>query len=245
MEPGLATESHGEDQLRARAMESDVDPGALSRLQGGTGAAEGRTTSWYPQGSETLEGVMDWPSALVDSLMRDREWERCLQNLKHVLVTVGVQVNTDYSGMGGVEMSLTMLLQRLQEHFHRDAKVLFWRACDLLPHCQDTLSAPGASQPEHVFGDLLDRIPAAVRKQMEKAHSNAERQFRAKVGRGMPEQKASEVVGKAFLNQLVELAQTAHFSKDATAWCYKHQRRCRVHGPKDARQPQQPSACAA
>ena len=73
-------------------------------------------------------------------------------------------MNTDYSGMGGLEIAMYCIVEGVQQHVGPPLKVRFWRASDILEHAKDVLSCTeGRPGPEHVFSDILHRVPRRTR----------------------------------------------------------------------------------
>ena len=120
-------------------------------------------------GPTTLEQVLAWPQFVVCRLLdhaasngRGSSFKLALQE-----VTSNIVLTTSYSGMGCAEMVLPLLAKSLQS-FGITAQMAPYSATDYDPTCRRMLlSHKKGSRPEHVFGDILERIPRDVRARLE------------------------------------------------------------------------------
>eukprot|EP00971_Amphidinium_carterae_P181959 3610749-Amphidinium_carterae.1 len=109
------------------------------------------TMSSLPAGPKNLTEMMQWPQVLQESLFVGKEGKERLARLHQLAVQSELQFNTDFSGVGCFEFGVRMMFQALSL-----PEPALYRACDKDPVCQDILVALGA---EHVFTDLMDRLP--------------------------------------------------------------------------------------
>ena len=118
-------------------------------------------------GPKTLEDVLKVPAAHVCRLLRYAD-AACLPMIRQELERVcrhGVILTSSFSGTGGFEAMALQVLDECAEVFGMpQPKVIFYSACDILP---ESLLALGShhrrSRPQHIFGDLLDRLRPDVK----------------------------------------------------------------------------------
>ena len=72
-------------------MEQDIEEGLQS---------VGRVGAWRPLGPSCLAEVWDWAPALLAQMQAQADGKVMLDSVRYCL-SAGLQVNTDYSGMGG------------------------------------------------------------------------------------------------------------------------------------------------
>ena len=230
--PAEVARPHG----KGEGMVADVDDGA-----------EQVSGAWLPAGPSTVEEVWDWAPSAIDSLLRSHRGDAWTENLAN-LFRNGLQLNTDFSGMGCPEMSLTMIHDAWRACSGGDTEeadstgVCFWRGSDILPFSRRVLRGPrgsasaGRGGPQHVFGDVLERLPPKTRRKLQLAHKLGEQRFentRASSEDGKVPPAAVEAIGAKMIDEMVAIMQGVQFSLDATAWCYKCRKHCRVHGPAE------------
>ena len=140
--------------------------------------------AWAPRLWKRLKAQIAIPS--VDLV------QNALQRLKE-----GLWLTTDFSGMGGAEMSLEELLRTRPREVDAEVDVTVARACDSAAPCQETLTTHlGACRPECVFVDMLARVSTTLLDKVtalqDQMRANAEK---AKLT-GMSEAEANEKYGK-------------------------------------------------
>ena len=153
-------------------------------------------------GPSSLEELFRWPENALN-VLRSKRLE-CLETLKNNLVA-GCSVITHYSGKGTAEAALADISDYLCQEFGLSEQPFrMASACDMSEACRRVLCshASSCSAPRHVFGDILDRIPAQT----------------------PPLSKSSPVSVEAFL----EVHGHELYNKDARAFCYKHMEPCRL-----------------
>lgn len=202
-------------------MEQDIGEGLQT---------SGRAASWRPLGPSSLEEVWDWAPSLLAQMRTQADGEAMVNAVIEHL-SAGLQVNTDYSGMGCPEMSLHLIMDALLDK-RPELKVRFWRASDILPHARDVLCCEaGRPGPEHVFGDILHRVSAKTSRRLAAAHERAQRELAHALGSGAEWGQTCQNVGAKMMDDLYNVLSQESFDLDRKAFCYKHQRLCRVHGP--------------
>ena len=208
-------------------MEQDIEEGLQSA---------GRAAAWRPLGPSCLAEVWDWAPALLAQMQAQADGKVMLDSVRDCL-SAGLQVNTDYSGMGGPEMSLHVIMDALaskQAHMN----VRFWRASDILPHARAVLCCEaGRPGPEHVFGDILQRASAKTSRRLAAAHACAQRELARLLESGSEWGQVCQDVGAKMMDNVYSILNRESFDLDRKAFCYKHRRMCRVHGPESCEAP--------
>ena len=124
------------------------------------------------RGPQSLGELMDWPRDLADALWgpttatSPTQGQLRLQRLQQVTLK-GLQVLTDFSGVGSPEEALWEMFQAAglppPEYF---------RSCDVDASCLRLLASDHRTRAQHVFQDILDRLPAKAQQSL--AHVRGE-----------------------------------------------------------------------
>ena len=216
-------------------MESDVEAAtdfASPDSRHGDGPWSGRQN-----GPVGLADVTSWVKWAVEAILRSPHGKGCEDSFRHVFQGGGgLQICTDYSGMGTVEMAIASILDELSLRMGSElaANVRFYRAADIAPLCRDILMSPSRSSPEHVFGNVTHRVPVEIRNQLWEAREVANKQFASYLQAGFSSKEAACLAGDEMAEEMIGTLETCSFASDARAWCYKHKRQCRIHGPPHA-----------
>ena len=223
-------------------IEPDVDSSALTqpdkksrhwRLAGGAG-------KWFPDGPKSLAECMEWNAMLVaglqqrDLLSGSQSQNRVLRKFRR-----GVVFTSSFSGVGSAEIAMAAIHAEVQRRcmpvFSVNLPaVVFWAATDACKHARKVLLAHGSrSQPLHIFGDLLERLPKYVVDKCKKLEAEKLALGKAsllEVHAG----KKSRVAHKEVTNQLgMELMQGLQRELqgcifEEKAWCYKCSKNCHI-----------------
>ena len=129
-----------------REMELDVEPGSYSCLDHRPRSRSHCSQSnhaWYRQSDAGNATSRDWCNMCIDTIAQRGDAAHCFQSIAHILLISGLQVNTDYSGMGGVEMAITQFVRAIEPQVGRRPDVEFWRSSEIGPTCRRILSGPG------------------------------------------------------------------------------------------------------
>ena len=173
---------------------------------------------------------MQWPRYVLDRIDHAGLGAR----LRDVCSS-GIYLSTHYSGMGGAELALRMLMDEMRA-CGCQAWMHSWHAGDLSAFCRSVLLRhPGAGHgPQHVFGNLTNALPQDIVAAM--------RAIQAKSRTTLDElllQAASPEDEKAFKHQvgtqamhdfhrlLLEDVVQGHL-RTATAYCYKCKQHCHL-----------------
>ena len=179
-------------------------------------------------GPSTLEGTFEWPEQYAIALEAD-----LLKQLDTNLAD-GVDIITDYSGMGCFEQALGLVVDQ-----RRRAGIVFpdinnYRACDVAPVPQRVLLAvDGSMAPKHVFSNILDRIPTQTLRQLKDLEEGLQQELRHRIASGEELQAVREAVGKTLVDKVWDILERANSNEEA--FCLKHGRRCGLDPPPSSR----------
>ncbi len=217
-----------------RVAQDDLVPDESGRSAGGV---------FFP-GPTTLEGLFNWPNFAVRRMLDYAATNGIPQfGVSLRRVARNIQVSTSYSGMGCAEAVCPMLKAALrtvgvetsfQIHSATDTNSTCRRV--LLQHQED-------SRPEHVFFDVLDRLPPAVRVELEAAGKELRELLQERVEKFKREaaRTAEEVrkfekpiveeLGQLHLRRLRDTLAAVDFLSPTTCPCAAHERQCSVSVP--------------
>jgi len=156
-----------------------------------------------------------------------------------------VVVTTSYSGMGCAEAAISMVRHHLLE-IGIVAKVTMFSATDINAICRAVLLRHKAeSASEHVFGDVLDRIPSDLRQKLENAaarlrssvtrRTGAERLAKGADAAAAYRKAAVLRLGRRYIQDVRKLLEQTAFPAGQLASCQRHGCMCRVCPVKDTR----------
>ncbi len=190
-------------------------------------------------GPGTLEGVLNVlaePVATFLGLVSDK-----LPNPSRI---AGVDwdvlcFTTSYSGIGCAEATMSMLQTQLRGH-GKDISVRYYRAVDAAHHCREALlnHAPDAGSPEHVFADILARIPHELAQTLLQQAAAARAKIAEKVTAtkmGRDRRTAADLrarmlrtLGESFVRDVRKALETVDFSSESSGscHCYRHCQGC-------------------
>jgi hypothetical protein len=115
--------------------------------------------------------LFHWPDSLLQDLLSSSRGEerltQLLMNFQNVII-----LDTHFSGIDAPAQSLTHLLASLRKAGHDTGRGFCNRsACDINAKRRLLLRQLGKSSPDHVFCNLLDRLPDVARVELEKQDS--------------------------------------------------------------------------
>lgn len=216
---------------RGHDMMSDVDEVVGNRMPG---FARGTSRPQGPVGS----AVFEWAPQLVKQVLEADAGQFCANLASHA--TEGILMNTQYSGMGCAEMAMHMLSRAIDDALGLETRLTFWSAADIMKHCRKVLrfKLPTGSRlvmPQHVFGDLLFRLPEFARTRLFQIQldTNREMQRRLSLGGDDDPRDISKNVGKEMMFTIIDFLQTLSWRGDREAFCFKCGQHCRLHGPSE------------
>lgn len=180
-------------------------------------------------GPSTLDEIYGWPSFFLTRLHSLRP--ECIQLLLQKVKT-GVNLFTDWSGMGCPEQSFSMLREGLEQlnMLTADAPDFLKcvRACDTLPLARKALLAFSAGGPCHVFENIMDRVPANVQDQLKKLTAVAQEKLaKAPLAPGQKvNPKAREQLGEQLVRDMCDMLGTVQWHEAQTQLCHRHHGQC-------------------
>ena len=121
--------------------------------------------------------------------------------------------------------------------------MVYWRASDInnvarkVLMCKASKIGPG-SQSKHVFGNVLDRMSAKVKRKLEDIESTTLRQLSALEEELSAESFKHELktAGTRTTEEMMDVLRCVEFRKDQRAWCYKCRKDCRVHPEREGKE---------
>jgi len=185
-------------------------------------------------GPATLEDVLKVPAAHVRRLLRYAD-AASLPMIRQELETVcrhGVILTSSFSGTGGFEAMALQVLDECAKVFGMpQPKVIFYSACDILPESLLALSNHHRSRPQHIFGDLLDRLTPDVKDslvhlQKETLQLWKDTQLEHADGGVSSEELAKEHkrISERYVDGMHKKLDLVEFND--VAWCTEHQAYC-------------------
>ena len=151
--------------------------------------------------------VLRWAEHSVRSLESrgPQVLEQDLVGRLKAVVKSGLDVRTDYSGLGSAEEStrhIMLALQKLHGLAPGEGRVCCRRAGDLSGVCRSLLlHHVGPTKPRCVQGDICERIPARLRSQLEKLRQTHIKKMERRVLRGQDRAAAIDIEGQAFMQK--------------------------------------------
>ena len=127
-------------------------------------------------GPSTIAELFTWPVAILDDIQNHKDGAVLMQQLATSLSNE-LFLTTHYSGMDVPGHVMCFLAQRLEEKgIITDSKLRYGAACDIMTLAQEVLNSfPVEHRPDHIHGDILDRLPYNMRVELQKAfHAGCE-----------------------------------------------------------------------
>ena len=143
------------------------------------------------------------------------------------LNNVTLVVTTSYSGIGTIEWCM-LFIQHALATMGCKLNLVLWSATDYACRCRKLLMKH-RHPPRHVFGDLLDRLPAGILDRLTKLQDSFHDQLPAPAAGKKKRTQAAKALGEEFLKQACKLLEAeAKPDTAATAWCYSCNKYCKV-----------------
>ena len=205
-----------------------------------------------PAGPGTYESMMMWCDDFVAKLMENTRMQEAFASFGQQRP---VYLCSDYSGKGCAEMTFDILARTLCHHLGLPVGNAecwqSWRASDVDEVCRRVLlSFDSQRSPQHIFGDITERMPVALRKTLKTLLDEHTSACRAESAPAQPKKKSridagashgDEVVmssedvvrwGRKFMEKAKPMVQ------ECTAWanhqwCYKCKSYCPLWPPVD------------
>lgn len=140
-----------------------------------------------------------------------------------------IVLQTDYSGIGGVEMSLAMVRQALLDMglwSEVSPSVTVHRCSDTNEHCRSVLlSHHGKMAPQHVFGDLVERVSRETWSALKLQLEDSKRWFDIDKRNTAALKGAHREAGRAFITEAWEWLKDKGEMQQALP-CYRCRKDC-------------------
>ena len=189
----------------------------------------------YPPGPRHYADLFEWPTEALDS---------CLEHASALgvsgveaqlpeLMARKVYVTTTYSGALTVEY-VCALIQDL--HVSRRGKdnvngFIFWSATDVDPLCRK-VALQSTHPPEHVFGNILDRVDADLLMRVQHVQTAILNRARDRVAGGEDRAAVKQELGKRRRLKIARLLRkNMRDLKLKQCWCYRHNKYCPLCPP--------------
>jgi len=211
----------------AAHLQSDVDS-----------PADGSAFSELPPGPASLNDIIfGWPMYGVTALLdHGAAWGAALKPLMQASCA-RVMLTTSYSGMGCAEMAASMISEALAGQ-GIETRFVPWSATDVDRTCREMLMEhePG-SRPEHVFGNILERIPADLLKSLEQKRMRMLAVLEGRMTEATAKGTSKDVLvryrreqvqrlGAKFVAGVTTALQDLDASCYQSCWCYRHSQMC-------------------
>lgn len=204
-----------------------------------THGVEAPRRSELPPGPASLQECFQWPQRMWQTF--SSEEKQAFANT----VARGINLHTQYSGMGCVEQAFLLMEHALAADVPQVTNVSIEEQCDVSPLCRKVLLAfPASHRAKHLNGDILSRLPDSVRKRLlalqwpvrpakvvHDSHTKAGEQYA--VDLKLWEARVAEVVLEARL--ILDAFDTMCFHENYTAKCFRHDAMCPVWTRVDER----------
>ena len=171
----------------------------------------------------SIAELFQWPERMYDAL--SPEERSCLKkNLETHL-----EIYSQFSGMATPEQALHMIFSKMSEKLnlgHNDGggpggAFSCVEVCDRNEQCRLVLQNLSGIMPEHVFGDVADRLPAKVQQEL-------------RTLQGVLDSKETSLQEKE--ESLADIQNTLANSKIVKlAYCYRHKKMCSLWKPPASR----------
>jgi hypothetical protein len=145
---------------------------------------------------------------------------------------VRVYVTTPFSGLGTPEIALKQILGSLRENFGQDLTIQMHSATDIDPTCSSILGTHiGECAPEHIFEDVLDRIPPEHLRCLQKSQESHKQRFHEFIATNnitgkLERSSLLKSAGIAFMTDVSRILSEVPMTRDGKVFCKKHQKPC-------------------
>ena len=185
-----------------------------------------------PEGPASLQAMFDPVPQWLERLGNYRGGSLQLQERLQRVFVEGVVAWSDYSGLGGCEIAMSLIRQAVLGDEAAAADVpstIFHRGSDVSATARKVLLAGGCESPNHVFGNILARVPRAVRRELTEFMRIKEDEFKQRTSNleapATPLKVAAEI-GAEFMAHAHQIMRGVQFKQKV--WCFKHRCECPV-----------------
>ena len=180
-------------------------------------------------GPQSLAEILDMGQQVMKSIrMADKKMRlKMEENLKRNLED-GIVLTSSYSGLGSAEIAASML----QEAAHNGGNGFhFWSAVDVSRGARVALQQLGGGNskgPDHIFQDIMDRIPTQVRQNLQGILKQKTMRYKAVCNKHGPKSSMAGAAKKSLgMELLKEASALLHKTTFASfAYCLKHKQMC-------------------
>ena len=188
-------------------------------------------------GPRSYAEIFDWPTKGLESIAvackcRGRDAMAYLQGL--MSCSAEIVLTTHFSGMGTSEMALAMIEDMLQQH-GISLPMRVHSATDINHDCRKVLmSYQPPHGPEHVFGDILDRLPEQAKDRLIARQLYYKQQFEKASGNGtsphggVSKRNLAREVGNRFIQETINILLQERGMLCDQAFCYRHECNCPI-----------------
>ena len=188
-------------------------------------------------GPRSYAEIFDWPAKGLESIAaackcRGRDAMAYLQGL--MSCSAEIVLTTHFSGMGTSEMALAMIEDMLQQH-GISLPMRVHSATDFNQDCRKVLmSYQPPHGPEHVFGDILDRLPEQAKDRLIARQLYYKQQFEKASGNGasphggVSKRNLAREVGNRFIQETINILLQERGMLCDQAFCYRHECNCPI-----------------
>ena len=193
----------------------------------------GNTREDAPSGPLDARACAHWAQADVQAL-KHQGLEHFRIDFSETLKTAldaGVQLRTDYSGIGGVEESFRHVLQASSDFSGSSmATSSVQRAGDVLPDSRFLLRHhKGPCAPKCIHGDILKRMETRTLTRLQRLQGNYIKQAEKAIKKGAVAKEAYTDFGRTFMRKAFKIAKdTAPPPRLLVSDCTVHGRECPV-----------------
>ena len=181
-----------------------------------------------PPGPVSLSQCMDWAADFMNRMACTND--KLVKNLNHLLER-GIDLFTDFSGVGAAEQALALVKEAAQTGCV--PHVRFRRACDIRADArQALLLTDGHAAADHILENVLDRLPDSIRAELAELEVAIDAKLQNIFERIDPKKEASRKLavttcGKDLLSKAMGILKKVNW-KD-TCYCCRCDRHCPVH----------------
>jgi hypothetical protein len=149
------------------------------------------------------------------------------KNPLEYLNNLTVVVTTSYSGIGTIEWCM-QIIQHALASLGCTLHLVLWSATDYASRCRNFLMKH-RHPPRHIFGDLLERLPAGILERLTELQARFRAQLPGHAAGKKKRVQAARTLGEEFLKEACEvLEELFKFDARMTAWCFKCNKYCKV-----------------
>jgi hypothetical protein len=185
----------------------------------------------------TQPARVDGPSSLEEVLSLPSKYGELLGRAPHRaalsdVLDRGIFVTSGYSGTGGFELAVDAVVTAAGVSLDKVPNIVYYSACDSSESArQALLSHSPRTRPEHVFGDMLERVPDRELQELKALEQTTlgmweHAKEEVRLG-GMTKKELAdycESFGQEYVEQILDILAGVEFKLQA--YCYAHDCLC-------------------